>query len=115
MRHARLVLPTPIGPSTTMKRWAGASLAINYDSPLSTRPKALGRNAPLEPSHPAEPGHVEVRGDVRERIQNPVARRYPGMRNRQRGIVAALAPEHEQVEVDNARPPFLVLRRTAER
>src|SRR5687767_13659475 len=100
MRHARLVLPTPMGPSTTMKRceaacveaeepcgvpsagaviFCGESL-IRSASRLVKRPEALGRDASLERGHSAEPGDVEVRGDIGERIQNPVALHYPGVR-----------------------------------
>ena len=47
----------------------------------------------------AEPGQVEVGGNVRERIQNEVARHYPGMRECQAGVRAALAPQREEIKV----------------
>ncbi len=47
----------------------------------------------LERGYPAEPGDVEVGGDVRERIQNPVPLHYPGMGQGQHGIGALLAAE----------------------
>ena len=76
---------------------------------------ALGADAPLELGHAAESRKVQVRGDVRQRIQNEVALHYPGMRQRQVCIGSPLARIRQQIEVEDARAPALALGRPAER
>src|SRR5579862_4133126 len=76
--------------------------------------ETLGRNAPLELGHAAEPGQVEIRGDVGQRIQNEIALHYPGMRQAQVRLGSLLAPESEQVEINDTRSPALMLRRAPE-
>src|SRR5262249_42407610 len=61
-----------------------------------------------------EPRELEIRGDVRERIQNEVTLRYPGMRQRQLGPAAPFVRVAEEIEIDHPRAPSLMLRRAPE-
>ena len=76
-------------------------------------PKALRRNASFELGHAAEPGNVEIRGNICQRIQNEVALHYPGMRESELRVVEPFAPVDEHVEIDNAGAPALALLRPA--
>src|SRR6266513_1958562 len=78
------------------------------------RSQACGRDATGELGHAAEPGQVEIRGDVRQRIQNEVALHYPGMRQYECRLRAPLTRVGQQIEIDDARSPTLTLRRPAE-
>jgi hypothetical protein len=42
--------------------------------------QAVRRETALELGHSTEPRHIQVRGDIRERIQNEVPLHYPRMR-----------------------------------
>ena len=59
--------------------------------------QAAGRNTPFELGHPPEPGHIEVRGNICQRIQNEVSLHYTGVRHGEPRLADALAAEHEQV------------------
>jgi hypothetical protein len=76
-------------------------------------PHSLRRNAPLQLDHATESGDIEVRSDIRQRIQNEVALHYPGMWEGELRIGEALAPINEHIEVDDARAPSLALLRAA--
>src|SRR3984885_14131738 len=78
-------------------------------------PKALRRNASFQLGHTTESGNVEIRGDIRQRIQNEVALHYPGMRQGEPGVGEPLAPIDEHVEIDYAWTPALALLRAAPR
>src|SRR6185437_8177297 len=62
----------------------------------------------------AEPGYIEIRGDIRQRIQNEVPLHYTGMRQGELRFLAALATEYQDVQIDHARPPALAALRAAE-
>ena len=107
-----------IGPSTTMNGCSAAVIlvcAIQSDSGVAQAFEALGRKASFELGRPAEPGHIEVRGEVAKRIQNEVPLHYPAMREGQAGLLPPLPAKDQEVEVDDTGSPVLVLRGPAER
>src|ERR1700730_10877281 len=79
------------------------------------RSQAFGADAGGELGHAAEPGQVEIRGNVRERIQNEVALHYPGMRQCQQRLRALLTRVAKEIEIDDSPSPAHVLCRPAER
>ena len=72
-------------------------------------PDACGRDTSLELGDATESRYLEVRGDIRQRIQNEVALHYPGMREGELRIGASLATVYEHVEIDHPRTPALAL------
>src|SRR5215472_6798619 len=75
----------------------------------------LGCDTSREPGDAPEPGEIEIRGNVRERIQNEVALRYPGVRQHEIGVRAPLTRIGKEIEIDHPRTPALVPDRAAER
>src|SRR5882762_5419258 len=79
------------------------------------RSQAFGGDAAGELGHAAQPGQVEIGGNVRERIQNEVALHYPGMRQCQQRLRALLTRVAKEIEIDDSRSPTLAPCRPAER
>src|SRR5690348_15247245 len=110
-RRARLVLPTPMGPSITMN-WCGMSGVFMRSALQLEPPDACGRDTSLELGDATESRYLEVRGDIRQRIQNEVALHYPGMREGEIRVGTSFATVDQHVEIDYARAPALALLQT---
>src|SRR4029434_10959959 len=91
-RRARLVLPTPIGPSTTMKRWgAVATLSVTLDrapkrnqfDDLFKECEAFGPRARRQHFDPSRFGDEQLGRDIPQRIQDEIASSQARMRDRQ--------------------------------
>src|SRR6266853_3018776 len=78
------------------------------------RSQAFGRDSSGEFGHAAQPGQVEIRGNVRQRIQNEVALHYPGMRQCECRLRALLTSVGQQIQIDDSWSPTLALHRPAE-
>src|SRR5208283_5355716 len=104
-RRARLVLPTPIGPSTTMNRCGVAltCLALGLQNTNSVRTRT-----PLEIHDAAVSWNIERWGNIVQRIQDEVARRHPGMRQSRPRFLAPRIDHPHKVQIYQARTPALV-------
>src|SRR5262249_9846641 len=87
---------------------------VLHELGLRQSTQTLGHDAAPELGHAPKPRYLQIRGDIRERIQNEVALHYPGMREGELGVLAALATEDEDVQIDDPRSPTLVPLGTAE-
>src|SRR5690606_34579070 len=126
-RRARLVLPTPMGPSTTIKR-CGVDTMDFSDMPfaITTRSRsgmrlylveylqAFRARARRERSYDTHAGNEKVRRDLRERIQHEIPLRDAGVRNGEIRLVDAHVGIRKQIEIDAPRTPALDRRRTPE-
>src|SRR5579871_1639136 len=104
-RLARLVFPTPIGPSTTMNRW-GFALAMPRSLHQTGDPDAADPGSHVR--HPAMSRNHQRGGYIRKRIQDEIAARHSGMRDAQARLVDGLTHHPDEIEIDYARPPPLL-------
>ncbi len=115
---ASVVLPTPIGPSSTMKRCAaGGGCSARHDAVgwLSETPDSAEVHPACKLRDQAAARYGQFRGHLGQRIQNEIALHYPRMRQAQTLAVQAQLREQQQVEIDPARAPALARRRAPER
>src|SRR6267142_2891984 len=105
-RRARLVLPTPIGPSTTMN-FCGIALTSSRALFLQDGNTAAV-HARLEIHDTAVSRNHQSRGDIRERIQDEVALRHSGVGQPQAGLVNDFTMHPNEIEVDDAGTPTLL-------
>src|SRR5262245_7083589 len=100
-RRASVVLPTPIGPSTTMYR-GGSSLRVivlfEDAEPIVPASSSEQRDASM-------PRHAHGRRDLRERYEHEVALVQMRMGEHERSFLQLAAVVEEQIEIEGAGAP----------